>query len=369
MGTIWSGYYLDGRSSARQPVSIQLFADTLRVTTESQTTFEWRYNEIHQTQGSYAGEQVRLERGGECPELLLVPDVAFLAALHRVALVRPSHIHNPAHRRWRSALTLVAGLAVIIFVAIQYVWGIPGLAAFVAPHIPVSWEERLGRTVVERLAPAEERCNAPGQVEAIQRVATPLIQTLTETPYEFHIIVLDSPVVNAFAAPGGYVVVFKGLLERTQSPEELAGVLSHEMQHIEQRHVTRALLEQISTGLLISAISGDPTGGVAFGVEGARALGMLRYSRNHEADADTRGIGMLLSAGVDPNEMIAFYRELQSHTKGQEGVMSYLSTHPSTEERIMNLQTLAKGTSSQTTKIAPDLDWPSIRSQCYASPH
>ena len=82
MTTQWEGHYLDGRTAARQRVTIRLMRSGLEIITEKGTTAWWPYPGIRQTQGSYAGEEVRLERGAEIPEVLLVSDAAFLTALH-----------------------------------------------------------------------------------------------------------------------------------------------------------------------------------------------------------------------------------------------------------------------------------------------
>ena len=116
------------------------------------------------------------------------------------------------------------------------------------------------------------------------------------------------PAINAFAAPGGQVVILRGLLEKTASPEQLAGVLAHELQHVYQRHTTRAILEQTATTFLLSAISGDLSGGLAWGLEGARTLGSLHYSRTHEREADIEGLRMMQAARLDPAAMISLLR-------------------------------------------------------------
>ncbi|MDA2912290.1 M48 family metallopeptidase, partial [Nitrospiraceae bacterium AH_259_D15_M11_P09] len=84
-----------------------------------------------------------------------------------------------------------------------------------------------------------------------------------------------------------YIVLFKGLLDRSDSAEELAGVLAHEMQHVIQRHGTRALLQRASIGILLAAMTGDVSSAATFGVGVASTLGTLSYSRRAEEEADT----------------------------------------------------------------------------------
>lgn len=364
MRTEWHGSYLDGRTAARHRATIRLMPDALEITTDPGATLRWPYGEIRQTQGFYAGEQVRLERGAEVPEALLVGDVGFLTALRRVAPTLAGHFHDPRRRRLRVQLTLLAAVAVVGITAALYLWGIPGLAGLVAARVPVSWEERLGQGVVEHLAPPEKRCTDPTRGRVIGDIIATLTAPLSRPPYTFRVMVVNNSTVNAFAAPGGYVVIFRGLLERTRSAEELAGVLVHELQHVLQRHATRALLQHASTGLLLGAMAGDASGAMTYGLESARTLGALRYSRRHEEEADVEGMRMLLAAGVDPAGMLTFFEVLQKQGGEAPGVLAYLSTHPSTAGRIERLKALVAQSPGQRVKLLPDYDWRDITKIC-----
>ena len=368
MKTDWEGYYLDGRSAARHRVAIRLMRSGLEVTTEAGTLW-WPYPEIRQTQGFYAGEEVRLERGGEIPEALLVSDAAFLSALHRVAPELATRFHDPARRRMRAKLTLVAALAVIGITTALYLWGIPAIAGIVASQVPASWEEGLGEAVVENLAPAPKRCTDPTLTRAVEEITITLTRTLPSSHYTFRVMVVDNPTVNAIAAPGGFIVLFRGLVERTQTPEELAGVLAHEVQHILKRHATRLLVQNASTGLLVAALTGDASGAMRFGLEGARILGILRYSRGHEEEADLEGIRMLIAARIDPAGLIRFFESLKDKEQGKEGpaFLTYLSTHPSTADRVERLKALAAKADGKWITLLPDLQWREITQICHAA--
>lgn len=360
----WQGHYLDGKSADRQWAIIHLMPTGLQVTTQSGSTLFWPYEEIRQTQGFYLGEPVRMERGGDLPEVLLVSDTAFLTDLHRLFPDRTTHFHDPARRRMRAKLIFLAAGAVAGLIAALYLWAIPAMAALVAARVPISWEEHLGEAVVNHLAPAEKRCIDPARTRIIDEILTTLVQPLPKPPYTFRVIIVNDPTVNAFAAPGGYIVLFRGLLEKTQTAEELAGVLAHEAQHILQRHATRTLLQHASTSLLLSALAGDISGVTAHGLEGARTLGTLRYSRRNEEEADTRGLLMLLAARINPAGMIAFFEAMKEERgKGRE-LLTYLSTHPSTAGRIERLRSLAGGYPRSFIKLHRDYDWNDIKKIC-----
>ncbi len=339
--------------------------DGVALTLEDGSTVTWPYEEIRQTQGFYRGEEIRLEHGKEPPELLVLQDVGFLSAIHRVAPRKAGHLHNPVTRRRRRHLTVIACLCLFLFLAVQYMWGIPGFAAVLASHIPVSWEERMGRAILDSLAPHLDRCTHPQRVKLINAIAKRLSATDPDNSYDYSVTIVRSSIVNAFALPGGYIVVFQGLLEKTDTPEELAGVIAHEIQHIAQHHSTRRIIEEISTALMIAAVAGDASGLAAFGIEGARMMGSLQYSRSHEEEADVEGMKMFVAAGLDPNEMIRFYETvLASEPAGESKAWKYLSTHPPTSERIATLKRLSRQLPSRSVKLLPYLDWHSARRAC-----
>ena len=367
MQTDWQAHYLDGQTAIRHPATVRLMRQGLEVTTGKGWTRFWPYKEIRQTQGFYEGEEVRLERGGEVPEALLVADLGFLLSLHELAPELSSRFHNPALRSHRLRLTILAAAGVVALTAVIYFWGIPALAAVVAVRVPVSWEEHLGQSAVGYLAPPERRCEDARLNAAVNEIVSRLTDAAPRSPYTFRVYVVDGQIVNAFAAPGGYVVVFRGLIERTSTPEELAGILAHELQHVLHRHATRSIIQHASSGLLIAALTGDVTGPLTYGLEAARVLGQLGYSRAAEEEADTDGMKMLLAARVDPAGMIAFFDTLMKKESDPTGALRYLSTHPTSRDRVATLAALAARSPVQPVKLLPQSNWKEIRTLCGAA--
>jgi predicted Zn-dependent protease len=361
----WDAAYLDGRTAARRRATVHITRTGLDVTLpESGTRVFWPFREIRQTQGAYAGEQVRLERGGELSEALLIGDVGFLSAA-RATAPEAAHFHDPARRRVRIGLTFVALVAAIALAAGIYYVGIPAFAAVAAARVPVSWEEKLGAAIVDHFAPASRRCEDPLRQARIDGIVAALTAKARPQPYMFRITVINSSVVNAVAAPGGQIILFRGLLERTDSAEELAGVLAHEVQHVLHRHVTRAIFQQASTGVLMAALVGDVSSVVAYGLEGARTLGDLQMSRAAEAEADREGMRLLQEAGIDAQGMITFFEKLSRHEGGRgDAVPRYLRTHPTTTERIATLRALAAAAPKPERRLLPDADWNDVKSLC-----
>jgi predicted Zn-dependent protease len=360
-----TAHYLDGRSAIRQRVSVEATSKGLRIITGTGEAKMWSYDRIRQTQGTYAGEPVRLEYGDEPAETVIVSSATFLKEIHQAAAGLSRQFHDPGRRTARKYGTVVAAATVIVLTAVLYRSGIPGFAELVTPYIPLSWEDALGQQVIEHLAPKEHQCRDRERMAQLERVIHVLSSTAAASPYQIRLYVVDNPSINAFAVPGGHIVLLRGLLELTDSPEQLAGVLAHELQHVYRRHTTRAIVEQTASSLLLTALSGDLSGGIAWGLEGVRTIGALRYSRLHETEADAEGIKMMQAANIDSTAMTAFYGTIQRTATGDrsEG-FDFLATHPNMAERVSALQVLSTAHRGPMTSILPGADWKDVRSLC-----
>ncbi len=160
-------------------------------------------------------------------------------------------------------------------------------------------------------------------------------------PYTFHVV--DSPEVNAFALPGGPIYVNAALIELCDTEDQLAAVLAHEMSHVAARHATEMLTTQNITQLaLIAAISVVPVPIPPIAWEGTKlayVLGLLRYSRGKEAEADHLGLEVMNAAGYDPTEMALVFRKLSEQQKSLPSVVErFFSSHPLSEDRMRDAE-------------------------------
>ncbi len=284
--------------------------------------------------------------------------------MHELAPELAHRFHNPATRKTRIQRVFLAGVGSILAAAGLYLWGIPALAAVLAPFVPVSWEEQLGAKVVDEIAPPERQCTDETHLAKIDAIMERLTAALPEHPYTLKVAVVDLPIMNALAAPGGYIVLFEGLVTRMDTPEELAGVLAHEIQHIILRHTTRTILQDASTGILIAAVVGDISSAAAYAFHAARTLGRLKYSRTHETEADIEGMQLLIAAKIDPQGMVDFFEKLKKEYGDMPEFLQYVSTHPSSDERIETLRILAQSFREEPVPLLPDDDWSRISDIC-----
>jgi beta-barrel assembly-enhancing protease len=153
------------------------------------------------------------------------------------------------------------------------------------------------------------------------------------TDYPIQLTLVNSDIVNAYALPGGQIVVYRGILEKIKTPEGLAALLAHESSHVNERHSLRSLLRNAATGIIIAVIFNDATGVSGAIVSNANALNGLHYSRSLEEEADRKGMDLLVANNVNVTGMKELMEELKKEGDVP-GNLSFLSSHPLTKERI-----------------------------------
>ena len=362
---VWKGSYYDGLSLVSQPVSITIEPTGLTFLASSGKTQLWPYSDIQQTQGRYAGEEVRLERGAGIAETLVIPNANILLAIHRIGGEAARHFHDPGTRRTRVYWTIAAALAAFPVIYGIFTWGVPSLAGPITAAIPISWETKLGQFVQQEFTEKENVCKHHELAENIESIMTKLLMPIQDRPYEFELTIVDSPMVNAMAAPGGYLIVFRGLLQDMESPEELAGVLAHEVQHVMLRHGMRLIVRHLSMAVIIAALSGDSSGILSYGLQAAQTLQTFTYSREAENHADEQGLALLQQAGINPEGMIAFFEKLERKEAAEEtSPLRYFSTHPPTAERRQHLEIIISNHSPEYQTFSLSRDWKTLRDLC-----
>jgi Zn-dependent protease with chaperone function len=159
--------------------------------------------------------------------------------------------------------------------------------------------------------------------------------------YKLQFTVLDEKEVNAFAIPGGHIIVYKGILQKMNRPEELVALLGHESSHVNERHSLQNMLQDLTGGFMLSIVFGD-LGSLGGSIAGkANTLRSLSYSRGLEKEADEQGMQRMLKNDVDPRGMIMLMDRLKESEKDL-NLPGFLSTHPLTTERKADAQKFVK---------------------------
>jgi predicted Zn-dependent protease len=256
-------------------------------------------------------------------------------------------------RRWTRRQwflgTLGAALAAILILI-----GYRLLPQIAAEVVPEAWFEPIGTAALTELAEGHAFCPAGEGSEVLTRLARRLAAT---EGYDgpLAVAVLDAPSVNAFALPGGHIVLMRGLMDQSD-PDEVAGVLAHEVGHVVKRHVQIAVVRNLLATLLRPLATGGGTAGELSGA-GSLLLG-LSYGRADERAADAAGVAMLQGLGLEVGGLRHFLERLQSAEGGSER-FPWLSTHPATADRVAAAPRSSGGASAFTQS-----DWVAFRHLC-----
>ncbi|MEO5864637.1 MAG: M48 family metallopeptidase [Nitrospiraceae bacterium] len=265
-------------------------------------------------------------------------------------------------RRSRFAWSLVGGM---ILSTVLGLWlGSDLLVEIAISRIPVEWEQKLGESAYRDFLSHQEVMKEGPAVTALGEMTQRMTAQIPNSPYKFDVTVVKSDVVNAFALPGGYVVVFTGLMKKAESGEEVAGVLSHELNHVLRRHGLERIVKSLGLMTVMAIVLGDQQGLVGMMQQLSVELLTLKFGREQETEADLTGLQLLQRAKIDPSGMITFFERL---SEKDEGRMEWLSTHPMSAARAERL----KAELAALPKKSPEpftFDWKQVQASLGSQP-
>jgi predicted Zn-dependent protease len=259
-------------------------------------------------------------------------------------------VHDPRRRKRLATIGTVLAIALGAFFL-----AIPLMSGLLAKLVPRAVEEKVGEQMMDELGKNGKFCRSEAGLGALDRLVDRLAAT-TDGTYDFKVYVANDEVLNAFAAPGGHIVIYRSIIAEAEHPEEVAGVLSHEMAHVTEGHPRRGMVEALGYGVFRLITPGDDN----IGAELVKSALASRYSRDDELAADRVGVEMLNAAGIDSRGLTAFFDRLAA--KGQEipGALEFLSTHPAGETRKSALEGLTKEGGPAMT----DEEWTALKAAC-----
>ncbi len=358
--------YYDGLTARSRAVEVEIAATGLAIFDEAGPVVgSWPGKGIRLVERPREGEPVRLGLAGTTARLIL-DDPGIVEPLRRAAphLLR----RHRTSRRTVGRIALWGVLAAASLAGIVLVL-IPLMSAQLAAVTPDSAKYRLGRTVLvhlvdllpgPRTASAGRYCANEDGLAALRRLVERLGADLEDRP-TVHAVVVNVPLVNAFALPGGIMVFTRGLLDEAGSLEEIAGIAAHELGHLAHDHSTRALYRSFAVALLVGVLFGDLTGGTLAGGL-AEWLVNTGYSREIERDADAFALERLKAAGIGTEGLADFFARLEEKHGEESGpLFGLLSTHPATAERLAHIR--AAGLPGLRQAMG-DEDWTSVRQTC-----
>lgn len=368
------GSFFDGSSAAKHKVTLRLdeARGILAFDGEAlESTEEWPLAELRllrdQPQGGWltfalhvAGEDETMHHEAR----LSCRDGAMNAALRSAA---PNLSRRDIHKGTGTRVVTKLAVAVVAVLAMIFVI-LPAMATSLAYIMPREREVQFGRAVVNQMewflsesSEADLTCRNEAGLQALAKMEARLTAG-REMEYELDIKVFDHPMVNAFAAPGGQVVIVRGLLDKATSADAVAGVLAHEIGHVENRDATIGALRAAGSAGLLSMVLGDFSGGT-LAVIVTEHLISTSYTRDAEILADDFALEALHDAEVSSEGLASFFDYILGLEGEGPSLPAYLSTHPPSEARADKSRAHA-ATQPQTTSVLTDAEWEDLKAIC-----
>lgn len=262
---------------------------------------------------------------------------------------------------WPGLAGLAAALVLGLFLLTQ-------MMATVAGWVPYAVDGQIGRAAKPLvLSDATGKVVTEAAITGPVRAVMERVVASSERPeLRWDLTIVRDDTVNAFALPGGYIVVYTGLLAKVERPDELAAVLAHEWTHVTQRHGMRKLGQSLGVVLLVDVLIGDIAGIAQSAAELYSMSQVQSYGRELEEASDAEAVQILARGGLDPGAVAAFFEALAASSPQTDGgVLDWLSTHPSHTARVEAARALAGSAEVQALRPAQpaalDVDWPALR--------
>ena len=316
--------FYDGRSALSHDAEVRLEGDALDIRADGQALL-WRLPDLI---AEVEADQVRVSNRRERDTRLVLPVEEWTALIG-------DRLDGRKRERRRREFWLVGGLAAVAGAVMLFVFvGVPILSGPVARATPVSMELRMGENFDAQVGAIFPTCRN----EEGQRILSALgdrIAMGADTPFDIRVRAVEAPMVNAFALPGGPVLITDDLISEAESPDELAAVIAHEIAHVEMRHVMQAVWRDLGIGMLLDLVVGGGTGAGQQAVILAGQASDLTYSRDAELEADTRGQALLHAAGLSSQGMAPFFdRMARADGSGRLGeAVEFMNSHPDSSRR------------------------------------
>ncbi len=353
--------YLNGRRPEPETVPVRMdeARDALVLDLPGGAEY-WPLDQIREVRDQ-AGRDLFILRLRDDPlQRLILPDRDLAPRLPHLRRRAPVTRRGPL-LGW--AVAAAASVALIIFVLV------PLMADRLASFVPPEGERALGEATLEQIRSALDQsgadpvpmCRGAPGTQALDKMRDRLLAE-ADLPHELSVHVLDHPMLNAFALPGGHVVFFRGLIEAAQTPEEVAAVLAHEIGHVVSRDPTRHALRSAGSIGVLGLLLGDFAGGTVVLFLAERLIA-AQYSQEAEASADVFAHDLLRSATLPPDALARMFERFRAEGAAAPEFMAHFLSHPALGNRIAAARA-ATPAGFDARPLLTDAEWQELRAIC-----
>ena len=315
------------------PATVIFLKDKLSITLKNEQGEEkavyWFYDKIIRENFLYPGK-IMVRHEGYPPQTLDTDNREFAEKLEQSFKKTDRSLSRKFFSPGFITLMRVFLFIMALFAAV-YFFLVPWLAVRMANQVSVSFEEKMGNEMygaLEKEFKVDERKTMLAN-EFFKELHVP-------TPYNIRITVVKDSIANAFAMPGGHIVVYDKLLKGMKGYEELAALLSHEFTHVHNKHTTKSLFRGLSSKVFLSIILGDVGVISSVVISHADNLKGLSYGRSLEKESDLNGLQILSERKIDCNGFIKLFELLQNEVNaaGVKQPAEWISSHPDLKKRM-----------------------------------
>lgn len=332
----WLGQYAEFAGAENTEASVLAFPEKITIGVQlhgqAHTTLSWAIRDI----------QVRFDNSIQASAIQHTTEKGRLTIPGRDAmdfiLEQQAEGEKPWYRKsrakeWkRHALLLVATLAILVSL---YFLLVPWMAEKMANNVSIQTEEGFGNSVYDAL-----NLSAQEDMRATDVVNEFFAAMKITTPYNIRITVVKSEIVNAFALPGGHIVVYTGLLNELETYPELAALLSHEFTHVDKRHSTKSIFRKLGSRIFLGLLLGKMGSVTSVMIDQADNLKSLTYSRKLEKEADLSGLALLQERKIDPDGFVRLFDHLKKADVKE--APELLGSHPDLNKRVEYIREASK---------------------------
>jgi len=351
--------YFDGHSNRKRLVSLWFGARALEIVEEGTVT-AWPYGEIRRVDSPHGMLRLRCLSGPPLARLEIYNETAKANIASRCAATLGAGVTDAAQIRRIVGWSLAAFCSILALVF----YGIPLAADRLVLVVPAPMEKRVGEAVDQyvRFKYGNRLCDAePGH--RVLNEMTERIRRAGGIDLTLDVHVLAAPTPNAFALPGGKIYVLSGLIQKAQNPDELAGVIAHELGHVKGHDGMRMVIKRGGTAFLFGLLFGDVTGSGA-AIFAARSILDIAYTRDAEQRADNFAVDVMHKLGRSPKAMGELLLRITG-TQADKMMISILSNHPLTEDRLAMMRREDRPATGP--ELISGADWRVLKGICRAA--
>ncbi|MBK8643004.1 MAG: M48 family metallopeptidase [Saprospiraceae bacterium] len=335
---LYQAVYYSGIKPKGQPVSFSIEDEEIKILDEEGEILSLWNKELLSRQ-NYKTNHLLIKWGTRDPfEYLEVREELALEALNE-AFPQKNFFKNPGFSwgGFYSILGLVV-LSTLVLLFYTYFFGLPRLTQWASEKVPIEWELKIGQSGIDQYS------NSPSLDTLKTQYLNEFYQLLNhQSAYHFNFSFLKDSTVNAFALPGGFIVVNKGILDKMTNYRQLVGLMGHEIAHVEERHTLKTMFKSLGAYMIIQLALGHLGAISGVVVENLSSIQNLSYSREFELSADKAAFHLMKNLNISPSRIVDLFGILAlEEANNKSSLPEFMSTHPLTEERSKRIKALIK---------------------------